>query len=361
MTEPRYNIVLTGHTLSGHDATAVAAKLAALMKLPPEKAQALLKGNASKVKAGLDETAARRYQAALENTGAEVRMDEQVAATQPLELEPAAPEHPPAHRPTSDAADNPPTPTPYAAPADGHLHPDELRYCSHCGGEAPRLARRCPHCNRTLPTLGRSREIAALLAFLPTGAWGVHRFYLGQWWGIFYLLLCWTGIPSVVSLVEFVVFLCTGRESWDARHGHKSAVSGWIWVIPSLLILIMILGVLAAVAIPAYQDYLTRSQVNQTLYEVETLEQEITDFIERTNFVPNSGIDMGKADVGELTYATWNISENAVITLTFDGSTDNIEGETITLIPYLEEDAFIWDCTGGTLDPRYRPAECQPE
>ncbi|AUM12758.1 NINE protein [Ketobacter alkanivorans] len=359
MTEPRYNIVLTGHIQPGQDATAVAAKLAALMKLPPEKAQALLQGNASKVKTELDEATARRYLAALENTGAQVRMDELVAAVQPLTLEPAAPTPPPAHQPT--AAEEPSTPTPYATPADDHLHPDEMRFCSHCGGEAPRLARSCPHCKRKLPTLGRSREVAALLAFLPTGAWGVHRFYLGQWWGIFYLLLCWTGIPSVISLVEFVVFLCTGRESWDAKHGHKNAVSGWIWVIPSLFILIMILGVVAAVAIPAYQDYLTRSQVNQTLYEVETLEQEITDFIERTNFVPNSGIDMGKSDVGELTYATWSISENAVITLTFDSSTDIIAGESITLIPYLEEDAFIWDCTGGTLDPKYRPIGCQPE
>lgn len=379
MSETRYNVVLTGHVQSYQDATAAAAKLATLMKLAPEQAEALLQGNASKVKTNVDAATAQRYMAALQKTGAEVRMDaitpEPVAAEVIAKPEPVAAEPEPVAAPTALALEEQappqqapsyqpaaaPAETPYAAPTDNHLHPDEIRYCSHCGGEAHRTDATCPHCRRKLPTLGRSREVAAILALLPTGAWGIHRFYLGQWWGVFYLLFSWTMIPSVVSLVEFIVFLCTNREKWDEKHGHKNAVSAWIWALPAVFILITILGIVAAVALPAYQDYTTRTKVIETLMEVKPLEQDIEEFIGRTNFVPNSGLDMGKPDVGELSYATWTISENAVITLTFGEKTAGIQGESLTLIPYLEDDSFIWDCTGGTLDSKYRPHQCRAD
>lgn len=370
MSEARYNVILTGHIQAGQHHTAVAARLAALMKQPQEKTANLLQGRASRVKSDLDAASAQRYQAALEKTGAQVELQQQAsqpqapasvhngdsstpsAAPNPaLQLEPVSTPQPAA----AAAAD-----TPYSPPTDDHLHPDEIRYCSHCGGEAPRLARICPHCRRRLPTLGRSREVAAVLALLPTGSWGFHRFYLGQWWGIFYLLFSWTLIPSLVSLIEFIVFLCTSREKWDEKHGHKSGSSLWIWVVLGLFMMVMLLGVLAAVAIPAYQDYLTRAQVNLTLLEADTLEDEIEAFIERTGFVPNSALDMGKDDPGQFTHGSWVITDNAVITVTFDDSASTIRGETLTLVPYQEPGGLIWDCTGGTVEPEYRPQECRP-
>ena len=364
MSEPRYHVILTGEIQPGQDRTAVAARLANLMKLPQEKAQALLQGKPNKVKSGVAESVGQKYHAALEKTGAVVILEAEItepAAAEPLQPEPAeeaTPAAEPALEPMADTA--PQESTPYAAPADDHLHPDEVRYCTHCGGEAPRLARVCPHCKRKLPTLGRSREVAALLALLPTGAWGINRFYLGQWWGIFYLLFCWSGIPSLVSLVEFIVFLCTSRETWDEKHGHKSGSSAWVWVIVGLFLMIMIVGILAAIAIPAYQDYTLRAKVNQTLWEAEEVETEVEAFIQRTDFVPNSAIDMGWEEVGHFSYSSWVMTDNAVITITFDDSMQAIAGETLTLAPYLEDDQLVWDCTGGTVAPRYRPQECRP-
>lgn len=360
MTEPRFNVVLTGHTQADQDATGVAAKLAALMKLPQDKAQGLLQGRPSKVKSDLDETSARRYLGALEKTGAQVRLDPTTPAPEPTPTPTPELQKPQQATASTPAAPAPDT-TPYASPADPHLHPDGIRYCPQCGAQVNRLARVCPSCQRNLPALGRSREIAAVLALLPTGAWGIHRFYLGQWWGVFYLLFCWSGIPSLISLIEFFVFIFTSRDSWDRQHGHKSKVSGWIWVIPSAFIIISILGILAAVAIPAYVDYTARSKVSQTLLEVEPLEQDIVDYIQRTDSVPDSGTAMGKDDVGDLTHATWTISDNAVITLTFNDSVEAIRGETLTLIPFLEDESFIWDCTGGTVATKYRPSACRPD
>ncbi len=90
------------------------------------------------------------------------------------------------------------------------------------------------------------------------------------------------------------------------------------------------------------------------------MEREVEAFMERTDFVPNSAIDMGWDEVGQFSYGDWIMTENAVITITFDDSSDAIAGETLTLVPYLENDQFIWDCTGGTVAENYRPEECRP-
>ena len=58
----------------------------------------------------------------------------------------------------------------------------------------------------------KNRITAALLA-LVFGGIGVHRFYLGKIVsGIFYLLLCWTFIPAIIALIEFIILICMSDE-----------------------------------------------------------------------------------------------------------------------------------------------------
>ena len=64
----------------------------------------------------------------------------------------------------------------------------------------------------------RNKWIAIILAFF-FGGLGLHKFYLGQiGWGVAYLLLCWTGIPSIVGLVESIIYLTLSDEEFAARY-----------------------------------------------------------------------------------------------------------------------------------------------
>jgi len=92
-------------------------------------------------------------------------------------------------------------------------------FCRGCGKEIHETAAACPHCGAMQRSgSGKSKVVAGVLALL-LGGLGVHRFYLGQWWGILYILFCWTLIPSFVAFIEGIVFLVTDDATWNAKYG----------------------------------------------------------------------------------------------------------------------------------------------
>lgn len=92
-------------------------------------------------------------------------------------------------------------------------------FCRGCGKEIHESALSCPHCGaRQRVTPGKNKTVAGLLAIF-LGGLGIHRFYLGQWWGLFYLLFCWTLIPSIVAFIEGIVFLVSSDQKWEMKYG----------------------------------------------------------------------------------------------------------------------------------------------
>ncbi|OOE18017.1 TM2 domain-containing protein [Bacillus subtilis] len=64
----------------------------------------------------------------------------------------------------------------------------------------------------------KNKIVAALLAFF-LGGLGIHKFYLGRvGQGILYILFCWTGIPSIIAFIEFIIFLCGSEEGFDQKY-----------------------------------------------------------------------------------------------------------------------------------------------
>ncbi|WP_444905476.1 NINE protein [Microbulbifer sp. SSSA008] len=137
-----------------------------------------------------------------------------------------------------------------------------LVFCRDCGSQISRTAPSCPSCGAAQQVGGKGKVAAGLLAIF-LGGFGIHRFYLGQWWGLFYLLFCWTGIPGLISFIEGIVFLCTSDEKWLDKYGHKNGSSALVLVLILFFVVIPVIGILAAVSIPAYQDYVERAQQQQ--------------------------------------------------------------------------------------------------
>lgn len=63
----------------------------------------------------------------------------------------------------------------------------------------------------------KSKIVAGILGIL-LGGWGVHKFYMGNILaGVVYLVFCWTGIPSILGLIEGIMFLIDDDEKFQAR------------------------------------------------------------------------------------------------------------------------------------------------
>jgi TM2 domain-containing membrane protein YozV/ribosomal protein L40E len=106
------------------------------------------------------------------------------------------------------------------------------KFCSECGAIIKLKAEICPKCGvrqmsqplsvnlGPVASNGKSRIVAAVLAFF-LGGLGVHKFYLGQiGMGILYLIFCWTFIPSIIAFVEFILFLAMNDEKFNQKYGQ---------------------------------------------------------------------------------------------------------------------------------------------
>ena len=93
-------------------------------------------------------------------------------------------------------------------------------YCRGCGALIHPEAPVCPQCGFLQRPIDRHNRLAAILLAFFLGGFGVHKFYLGQtWWGIVYLLLCWTFIPVVASCVEAIIYLTMSDEAFALKYG----------------------------------------------------------------------------------------------------------------------------------------------
>jgi TM2 domain-containing membrane protein YozV len=66
-------------------------------------------------------------------------------------------------------------------------------------------------------TVMKNKMVAGILGIL-VGGFGIHKFYMGNVMpGVVYILLCWTGIPSILGLIEGIIYLMDTDEAFQAR------------------------------------------------------------------------------------------------------------------------------------------------
>lgn len=129
-----------------------------------------------------------------------------------------------------------------------------------------------------------------------------------------------------------------------------------------LMIVVAIIGILAAVALPAYQDYTVRAQASELMALTDGAKVAVTEYYQTNGKLPGSGSDAGYPGATGKYTTSVGIGGSGVITATANSTTANTElqGKTITLTPSVSDTnkTLVWSC-GGTLADRYRPSSCR--
>jgi TM2 domain-containing membrane protein YozV/type II secretory pathway pseudopilin PulG len=148
------------------------------------------------------------------------------------------------------------------------------KYCSSCAAVIDAAAESCPQCGARLAQTRKSKIATALLAFF-LGGIGAHRFYLGHWKrALLYVLFCWTFIPGLVALVEFIVFLVMSEERFAAKYGSAGGGGGTTVIVVAAVVVggIVMMGVLAAIAVPNFVRYQLRAKSVEARLQLAALD-----------------------------------------------------------------------------------------
>lgn len=132
-----------------------------------------------------------------------------------------------------------------------------------------------------------------------------------------------------------------------------------------LMIVVAIIAILAAIALPAYQDYLVRAQVTEGMSLASDMKVAVEEYHWATGAAPTSNGDVGKgAPMSGRFVSSVDIGAGGVITIAYAGvdSNSNIKAAQLQWVPdWGVAGATRWTCNGAgtTVEARYLPKACR--
>jgi type IV pilus assembly protein PilA len=128
-----------------------------------------------------------------------------------------------------------------------------------------------------------------------------------------------------------------------------------------LMIVVAIIGILAAIAIPAYQDYTIRAQTSEAMSLASGVRTAVSEYFQSKGHWPDNNAEAGIATDASISgnYVGEVAVVSEVITATFSSSANpKIAGLTFTLTGADNDGSVGWTCS-GSIAPKYLPASCR--
>jgi type IV pilus assembly protein PilA len=133
-----------------------------------------------------------------------------------------------------------------------------------------------------------------------------------------------------------------------------------------LMIVIAIIGILAAIALPAYQDYTVRSKVSEGLNMVGAAKLAVAETYDSTGAFATGNLTYGMPVATSIkgTYVSSITAAGTRITIQYKpaglGGNPTANNQTIFIVASSNTGSVEWTCSTGTMPSKYRPANCRP-
>ncbi len=133
-----------------------------------------------------------------------------------------------------------------------------------------------------------------------------------------------------------------------------------------LMIVVAIIAILAAIALPAYQNYIKRAKVSEGVVAADACKASVSEFVASMNAVPANVTQAGCDNFKATQYVTSLAYDNATagITVTYQNVGSGVDGLVYNLRPNSIASAVSgqltgWTCTNSTVRSELLPASCR--
>jgi len=126
-----------------------------------------------------------------------------------------------------------------------------------------------------------------------------------------------------------------------------------------LMIVVAIIGLLAAIALPAYQDYTIRSRVSELVLQASGYKTHVSEKTFSDGTLASAGVGLTVSVSGKV--AGGSVSDTGTVTIIGSSASTSVgTNVTITLAPAISGGRVIWSCSAGAAATfKYLPHECR--